>query len=215
MSFDERAHRGYQLVGPPFHHSNACAVGNGLSIALAQAYCFGQTQARLIGTQTYRLHLDAPGIYTGETPQFNVTGWVDVARFKRYLPVHAATALFEFWGRVAGEVTATLSARIKVSTETGETFSQEVSAGTTLAGLVYGSDAARAEANRSLYDQLVTPYSGATLFNIRGSCDLAALSGSLGSKIVVTVQAKCVDAETASEAVACHPDIVQAWWENE
>ena len=215
MSFDERAHRGYQLIGPVLHHSNACAVGSGLSLALAQAYCFGQTQARLIGTQTYRLHLDAPGIYTGETPQFSVTNWVDIARFKRYLPTHAATGLFEIWGRVAGEVTALVSARIIVHTETGDAFSQEVSAGTTLAGLIYGSDASRAEANRALYDQLVTPYSGATLFNLRGSVDLSPLSGSLGSKLVVTVQAKCVDAETAPDAVARQPDLVQARWESE
>lgn len=215
MSFDGRPHRGFALAGPIYGHPNACAVGNGVSIALAQGYCFGQTQARLIGIQTTRLNVDTPGVYTTNAGESETTVRTTLARFKRYVPTHATHALFDVWCAVLGGESTSVYARITandgVTTANGTEVNQVLDA---RAGseLEYGSDVSRQRGNAALTEiRIGASYGGAALVHLRGSVSLA--TNTLGQSVSFSVEGYAVDADTETVAVRLHTYLAVAWWE--
>lgn len=215
MSFDGRNHRGFALAGPIYGHPNACAVGNGASIALAQGYAFGQTQARRLFEQTYRLHLDTPGVYSPNTSEISATTWVSIGRANRYIPAHATHALFDLWASVTGGQSTSVYARIRiydgVTSYTGDSVNQVLDARPG-AELEYGSEASRSTANRALTElRILSSYGGSSLVHLRGSVSLASVA--LPDDLEINVEAYAVDADTEAVAIPLHPYVTGAWWE--
>ena len=206
MPFDGVTYNGAQPLPPSAYHPDN-GPSDVIAGALAGAYYASRKGPRLIGQQTYQ-------VFFGQADDFDIATWqstesvfVDVGRFKRYIPAHATRLYAEAqWLNVSFRPIIGHH-RINVSgVKTGPTFSEEVDPA--FEGfqdfLSAFSHTTNAWTNRRA--QFMERASRTV-----STCELDITSGvTLGQELTITVQGYSEDPGFAGGSYA--PLYVTAWW---
>jgi hypothetical protein len=200
MTFDGRYYNSAPLVGPIHSHPDSPAVGYALSTSLQAAYCYARNANLLIGIQTnaWQFRRDSVYVTTGRQSFFE-TGYVDVARFRRYRPAHVTHAAFETWFRLFPSKAGAAFHRVKVTDADPTTVTGDASE-------TEHEPPANSPTRRSALHVWDPDHH---VFGVsRGIVDLSTINTGEVVEVLVQGYAKHED----SAAMGYRPEITVAWW---
>lgn len=113
MPFDGLDHRP-ALIPPYVYHPQAPATSDCLSAVQRASFSFARDHGRMVGWQTYNIHLARPRAFI-DGAYFTQDDWVDIARFRRLVSPNANFAWFEAHFRVTAGRPVDVHHRIVVS----------------------------------------------------------------------------------------------------
>lgn len=205
MNFDGVTYPRATLISPACYAPGNGSIPDALAGALTAAYFYERRANRLIGQQTYSQFLGDASAINLQTYFFAEPSFVDIARFTRYIPLHATHIAcevhFKSW---AIRPTVALHRILVDATTTGEVSQVEVDAA--FSGL---RDFLRTANVQNLETREADLLERASHHVITVDMELTG-AFTLGQEVEVVIQGRSVNKN--GDGASYRPDNITAWW---
>lgn len=196
------------LLTPYHYHPNSPATARSLSYSLKQSYLYSRSQARFIGTQTYRQYNFTS---IANTRTISGTTWIGIAEFRADLPPHANVISFRASFNVLGAEGQRARVRHRLiitdevgpNTDTGSEVLTDYDVVPPSSNFVLGNGQ-----NVPIW----TGYDQGALIESWYTTRVNTLDASALRTCIATVQAYAVDAADSSVAINYKPGSIDCAW---